>query len=78
MRSFKNEELLNKWIKLILSIYCGNYFYEKFRKLDQKLSEKKILNLLKNQISLLKHRNTNLKDIILNDIENLSFLLNVK
>ena len=65
MRSFKNEELLNKWIKLILSIYCGNYFYEKFRKLDQKLSEKKILNLLKNQISLLKHRNTNLKDIII-------------
>ena len=78
MRSFKNEELLNKWIKLILSIYCGNYFYENFRKLDQKLSEKKILNLLKNQISLLKYRNTNLKDIILNDIENFSFLLNVK
>ena len=78
MRSFKNEELLNKWIKLISSIYCGYYFYEKLRKLDRKLSEKKITNLLKKQISLLKNRNANLKDIILNDIENFSFLLNVK
>jgi glycosyltransferase involved in cell wall biosynthesis len=78
MRLFKNEELLNKWIKLILSVYCGNYFYEKLRKLDKKITEKKITNLLKNQISLLKNRNSNLKDIILNDIENLSFLLNVK
>jgi glycosyltransferase involved in cell wall biosynthesis len=78
MRLFKNEELLNKWIKLILSVYCGNYFYEKLRKLDKKISEKKITNLLKNQISLLKNRNSNLKDIILNDIENLSFLFNVK
>lgn len=63
MRSFKNEELLNKWIKLISSIYCGYYFYEKLRKLDRKLSEKKITNLLKKQISLLKNRNANLKDI---------------
>ena len=78
MRPFKNEKLANKWIKLILSIYCGNYFYEKLRKSGKKLSEKKIINLLKNQISLLKNRNTNLKDITLNKIVNFSFLVNVK
>jgi glycosyltransferase involved in cell wall biosynthesis len=65
MRPFKNEVLLNKWIKLILSIYCGNYFYEKLRKLDKKLSEKKIINLLENQVSLLKNRNKNLNYIII-------------
>ena len=41
MRLFKNEELVNKWIKLILSIYCGNYFYKKVGKLGKKLSVKK-------------------------------------
>jgi glycosyltransferase involved in cell wall biosynthesis len=78
MKQFKNEILLNKWINLILSIYSGNVFYEKLRKLDKKLSEKKIINILKNQISLLKNRNTKLKDITLNNIENFSFLVNVK
>jgi glycosyltransferase involved in cell wall biosynthesis len=78
MRPFKNEVLLNKWIKLILSIYCGNYFYEKLRKLDKKLSEKKIINLLENQVSLLKNRNKNLNYITLNNLENISFLVDVK
>ena len=78
MKQFKNEELLNKWIKLILSIYSGNIFYEKLRKLDKKLSEKKIINILKNQISLLKNRNAKFKDITLNNIDNFSFLANVK
>ena len=78
MKQFKNEVLLNKWINLILSIYSGNVFYEKLRKLDKKLSEKKIINILNNQISLLKNRNTKLKNITLNNIENLSFLVNVK
>ena len=78
MKQFKNEELLNKWTKLILSIYSGNVFYEKLRKLDKKLSEKKIINILKNQISLLKNRNAKFKDITLNNIDNFSFLANVK
>ena len=78
MKQFKNEVLLNKWANLILSIYSGNVFYEKLRKLDKKVSEKKIINILKNQISLLKNRNTKLKDITLNDVENLSFLVNIK
>ena len=78
MKQYKNEELLNKWIKLILSIYSGNIFYEKLRKLDKKLSEKKIINILKNQISLLKNRNAKFKDITLNNIDNFSFLANVK
>ena len=78
MRPFKNEVLLNKWIKLILSIYYGKNLYEKLRKLDKKLSEKKIINLLENQVSLLKNRNKNLNYITLNYLENISFLVDVK
>ena len=78
MRQFKNEELINKWIKLILSINSGNASFEKLRKLDKKLSETKIINILKNQISLLKNRNTNLKGITLKKLENFSFLIDIK
>ena len=42
IEKYRNDLLMNKWIKLILSIYCGNYFYEKLRKSGKKLSEKKI------------------------------------
>ena len=77
IRVFKNEILLQKWIKLIISIYHGNYYYEKLRKLDKKISEIKALNLLKNQISFLKKRKKGLNNITLNNIENLTFMENI-
>jgi len=77
IRVFKNEILLQKWIKLIVSIYHGNFYYEKLRKLDKKISEMKALNLLKNQISLLKKRKKGLNDITLNNIENLTYMQNI-
>jgi len=36
IRVFKNDILLQKWIKLIISVYHGNYYYEKLRKLGKK------------------------------------------
>ena len=39
MKKFKNELLLKKWIKLILSIYNGDSYYLNLRKEDEKISE---------------------------------------
>ena len=77
MKNCKNELLLKKWISLILLIHCNNdFYYEKFRKLDKKISEKKAINLLKNQIILLKKRMF-FKNITLNNIENFTFMENI-
>ena len=73
MKKFKNKVLLKKWIKLILSIYFGNDYYEKLRKSDKKISEIKALNILKIQINLLKKRKIKLKYFNLN-INNFSFI----
>ena len=73
MKKFKNKTLLKKWINLILSIYYGDYYYDKLRKLDKKICEKKALNLLKNQIMLFKKRKICPKFINLTKIENLNF-----
>ena len=73
MKKFKNKVLLKKWIKLILSIYFGNDYYEKLRKSDKKISEIKALNILKIQINLLKKRKIKLKYFNLN-INNFIFI----
>jgi hypothetical protein len=48
--------LLYKWIKLIISIYNGNEYYEELRKKYQRISEKDAINILNNQINLLNMR----------------------
>ena len=76
MKNCKNELLLKKWVTLILLIHYNNdFYYEKFRKLDKKISEKKAINLLKNQIIFLKKRMI-FKHITLNNIENFTFMEN--
>ena len=76
IRKFKNEILLKKWIKLILSVYYGDEYYEKLRKMNSKISEKKALNLLKNRIIFFKMRKKNEKFITLNNIVNFTFIEN--
>ena len=71
MIQFKNEMLLKKWIKLILSIYFFNDYYKKFREIDKKISEKEALEILRNQIKLLNNRNIYLKNDSINGIENI-------
>ena len=77
MKKYKNEELLKKWIILILSIYYGNGYYEKLRKLDKKIFEEKAIKILRNQIILLEKRKKFLKNITLNDFENFTFFENI-
>ena len=71
MIQFKNEMLLKKWIKLILSIYFFNDYYKQFRELDKKICEKEALEILRNQIKLLKIRQIYLKNNSINVIENI-------
>ena len=77
MQKFKNKLLLKKWIKLILSIYNGYNYYEKLREEDQKISDIEAINILINQIKLLKKRISNFKNITLQDIENFTYMENI-
>ena len=74
MNHFGNELLLKKWIKLIISIYKGDSFYDNLRNKDKKISEKEALKILRNQIQLLKQRNQKFKNITLNNILNFTFM----
>ena len=77
MKHFNNDLLLIKWIKLILSIYNGDYFYNSFRNKDKLLSEKKIANIMNKQIYLLKKRIPVFNYIDNNDFLNFSFMENI-
>ena len=77
MIRFKNKILIKKWINLILSIYYGIDYYEKIRKIDKTINEKKALNILQNQIMFFKKRKTILKNITINNLENLTFMENI-
>ena len=74
MKHFNNELLLIKWIKLILSIYNGDFFYNSLRENDQKLSKTKIANIINKQIYLLKKRIPVFNNININDFTNFSFM----
>ena len=70
MKKFNNNILFYNWIKLILSIYNGDIYYEKLQKNHKKMSEEEALNILKNQINLMKIRDSRYIHITLNDLNN--------
>lgn len=74
MIKFNNELLVKKWIKLILSVYNGDYYYNNLIKEDTKIHKNELFNMLKNQITLLKKRKPNFKNINTNNIINFSYL----
>ena len=78
MLKYKNEKILERWIKLILSVYKGKNYYENFRNNDKKISEKKARMIISNQLKLLQMRNEEYKNITINDIENFTFIENYK
>ena len=78
MKKFKNKLLIKKWIKLLLSIYKGDIYYDKLRlKNETKIVENTIITPLKNQIKLLKRR-TFFENITINNIDNFTFLEQLK
>ena len=78
MKKFNNDLLLIKWIKLILSIYNGDIFYNKMREEDKYLYENKIYNIVNKQVDLLKKRIQIFNNITNKDFENFSFMENSK
>ena len=46
MKNYNNDLLLIKWIKLLLSIYNGDYYYEKLKKYGEELSQLKALQII--------------------------------
>ena len=74
---FKNELLLDKWTKLIISIYNGNNYYEEFRENDERISEKEAKKILKKQISLLNMRKKFVENITMESFENYKIINNL-
>ena len=74
MIKYKNELLIQKWIKLILSIYNGNSYYKELRKRNIKLSEYNGYLILNKQIKMLQMRNKNFENININNFINFSFI----
>lgn len=74
MHKFDNKLLLSKWIELILSVYNGEKYYQKFRENNINIKNYKLLNIIKNQIELLKMREKRFNNITINQFENFSFI----
>ena len=78
VKKFNNKILILKWIKLILSVYKGDFYYELLRKQDIKMEKKEALDIMKNQIKLLQLRLIRFKNITQKQFENFTFLQNLK
>ena len=73
MKKFQNELTAKKWVELLLAIYNGEYFYNKLKNEEKRISEKEAINILDNQIKLLNMRMPTMKNITINDIFNMNF-----
>lgn len=71
MKQFNNGFILEKWVKLILSIYNDDYYYYvKLREEDKKINEKEAVKIIENQIKLLKIRGQNFLNVTSHNYEN--------
>lgn len=73
MKKINNDFPFRKWIELILSVYNGYEYYDLLRKKEIEMNKLSALNILNNQIKLLKMRNSNFSNFTINNIENFSF-----
>ena len=76
MRKFKNKKLLKKWINLLISIYKGDNFYDEIRKKDKKIDDENAIKIIEKQLILLKKRNNKFKNITIENIQNLTYMIN--
>ncbi len=74
MREFKNELTAKRWIKIILSIYNGDEYYNKIREEDEKISENQAKILLQKQIELLKIRKKEMRNITIDKLSDFNFV----
>ena len=76
IRKLNNKIILNKWLKLILSVFNGDIYYEELRKKDFVYDNENI-NIANNQLKLLRMRNKIFANITINDYENISIMKNI-
>ena len=77
MIKYNNDILIINWVKLILSVYNGHFYYKEFQKQNQnKMSEKKGSLILNKQIKLLKMRDKSFKNISKKNFEDFLFKRN--
>lgn len=76
MKKFNNNKLVIKWIKLILSVNKGEYYYNTLRKQDKQMKKKDAIKIIRNQIKLLKMRKIKLKNLTEKQFENFTFMMN--
>jgi glycosyltransferase involved in cell wall biosynthesis len=74
MKKISNDLPFRKWIELILSVYNGYEYYDLLRKKEIEMNKLSALNILNNQIKLLKMRNSNFSNYTINNFENFSFV----
>ena len=77
MRKFNNKLIVDKWIKLIVSVYKGgNYYQELINEEQRKYNDIKYINQFKRNLKLLKKRKPIMKKISLKNILNFDFMKN--
>ena len=74
IKKINNELPFKKWVELILSVYMGYEYYGILRKKEVEMDKICALNILNNQIKLLKMRNSSFSNFTFNTIENFSFV----
>lgn len=77
MKKFNNENLFKKWVKLIILINKGEFYFQKLSEVDKKIFKKEALNILENQVYLLKKRIPKMENITLQNLLNFSFVKNI-
>ena len=78
MKKIKNNLIVKKWNKIILSIYNGEKYYQKLREKEEKIPKKKAIKLIKNQLKLLKKRVKIFNKTTLEDLLNFTYMENLK
>jgi glycosyltransferase involved in cell wall biosynthesis len=78
MLNFRNKLILKRWNQLILSIYNGDNYYQILRNKGPKVSENYSIELIKNQINLLKKRNNTFNNLTLQYLCNFTKMENLK
>ena len=71
MKKFNNDILLLKWVKLILSVYKGDKYFELLRNKREKISDDEAINIINSQVKLLQMRLPNSRNFTFNKFINL-------
>ena len=74
MKKYNNQLLLSQWINFILDIFSGDKPYQKIKEKMEKIYENNMLDIVNNQIKLLKMREKRFNNISINNFENFSYM----